>query len=343
MTRQLSSKITRFVGGRRPRLPHVLAIIVLVLFSATNQPIFAQACSCGGAPVLSSLELPASPAGQWQFGLTYEYASQADVVDGSTDLNDDLRNRSTQSGLFEISYGISNRFSTSVLLSLVRQKRRIALANTPIDNLKTSGIGDAVLLLKYNLLQPDIAGLRKLSIGGGVKAPIGKSDLQQSDATLISADMQPGSGAWDGIVWAYAYQGLHKHFPVGIIGTFSYRFTGKHDRFNIGDNNYKFGNELLTSLGMSYSMTNGFDYSLLLRYRSSSADQFNNFDLPNSGGYWLNLVPGINKSLGAGIGIRASGQIPLYRSLEGTQLTTSYTLSFSLSYAPPKTESSLGF
>jgi hypothetical protein len=75
------------------------------------------------------------------------------------------------------------------------------------------------------------------------------------------------------------------------------------------------------------------DFSLATRFRHVDADRFSASTIPNTGGIWVLAVPGMNVKLLHNLTIRASGQIPLYRRLSGTQLTTSYTASVSVFYS----------
>ena len=312
----------------------VLIIGVITYLPSAVRP---QACSCGGAPLLSSLEVPSTPAGVWHFGLTYEFSSITNVYSGSDKLDDDVRSRRVQSGLFEINYGLTERFSIAGLFTLLEQERKTTSNFVTSEIVRTRGIGDGLFLLKYAVLPQSIRNRRQLSIGGGVKVPVGQSDIKRNNI-LLAADMQPGTGAWDFVLWGHAQQGLFTKFPITVYSTFSYRLNGTNDRFGQSSLGYKFGNELVTSLAVNFNHMTGINYNLGLRYRSTTADAFDNNDVNNSGGKWLNFVPGLNLNVYEKFGVRGEGELPLYRKLNGTQLTTSYTVSFSLFYtiAPPE-------
>jgi hypothetical protein len=320
-------------GSRGKTVAFLVLLILLILLGVSADITFGQACSCGGAPLMGSLELPATSAGRWQFGLTYEYHSIADVVSITKKLDDNTRRRSVNSALMEISYGISNRFTASALISFLQQQRATTSPIGTGEVLQTRGVGDGLFLLKYNLVPFNVLSQRQVTIGGGVKAPFGRSSLTANNL-LISADMQPGTGTWDGILWGYFYQGFFNLAPIGLQATASYRNSGNNDRFGSTGDSYRFGNEFIATGGLGHSPISLFDYTLMLRYRSVTADEFNDVALPNSGGKWLNAVPGVNLNFSRAVSLRVSGQIPLYRRLEGTQLTTSYSLAVSVYFTP---------
>lgn len=303
----------------------ILFIFILVFFTALG--IYGQACCSAGTPLLGSMDVAASAEDVWQLSMTYEYNYLNDVLSGSRKI-EGRRRRVSQSALAAISYGISQRLGATVLLSFIRQQRRLNAPNSErsLEEVTTNGPGDAVLLIKYNLVPLNISGQHQLAIGAGVKAPLGRSDLKLN-GFLLPADMQPGSGAWDGILWLYAFQGFLPS-RYNIFASASYRFTGKNNRFQQAEGafkGYRFGNEFVLTSGVSYRTLADFDFSLLLRYRNVGADDFGGGRVVNTGGNWLYLLPGINYNFGSS-GLRISGQIPAWRRLQGVQLTTSYTL-----------------
>lgn len=307
----------------------VSSVMLILVASGLARSVHSQACSCGGAPLTNSLELPTSPIGVWQFGITYQYNSISDVVEGSDRLDDDTRTRSVHAGLMEISYGLTNRFTVSGVFTLLQQERTSQAGDGAGEFLRTRGIGDALFLLKYSLVPYSVQTQRQVAVGGGVKAPFGESSLR-SNNILIAADMQPGSGAWDAVLWAYFSQGLYRHLPVGVTAAASYRFTGANDRFGPSSESYNFGDELVATLSANYRLFAKTDLIAGLRYRSLTADQFADQELPNSGGRWLNLTPGLSYEVSNSVFARVAGELPLYRKLDGIQLTTDYSLSLAL-------------
>jgi hypothetical protein len=321
-------------------------VIACVYLLCSTLQLHAQACCSGGTPLLGSLESMTTPAGTWQFTLTYDYNYLDDVLTGSQKLNDNIRRRATHSSALEISYGLLKNLSLTTMLSFVQQERRITSGqlNEGENLLVTRGIGDAIFLVKYTFSPYNIYRQREISFGLGPKLPLGKSSIK-TGGILLPADMQPGTGAWDVVFWGYVSQGFLP-VPLRLVGSVSYRLTGTNYRFgsnafsaNGFEGGYKFGNEFVSSLGATYSTNFLFDYSLFVRYRSTTSDQFSKFDIPNTGGRWFYLLPGINTKLTNDLLFRISGQVPLYRALEGTQLTTSYSIAFSLFYIISKNSS----
>lgn len=311
-----------------------LTLIAIALFALYLEPrgLFAQACCSAGTPLLGSLELPATREGTWQFALSYDYNLLKDVVSGSRLLSENSRQRTVHSVLWETSYGITPLFSVSLLATAVQQERVVEVGETSAATLRTRGIGDAILLFKYALVPLTLPEQYEVTIGGGTKIPLGASTLG-SQGVLIAADMQPGTGAWDGILWAYASQGFLPEIPLTLFLTASHRFTGTNDRYRSEEQGYKFGNETTLTAGAGYRTNELIDYSLLMRFRHVEPDQFGGVAIPNAGGTWLSVLLGMNVRMFDAITARFSLHVPLYRDLIGTQLTTTYRGTISLFYA----------
>lgn len=304
-----------------------ISLFVLLTYSSS---LFAQACCTAGTPILSSLELPATQKGSWQFAITGDYNYiNTNIQKTSTYSYPTRRTRYTAAGLLEVSYGISNKISVSALGSFVKNYREVT------DIVSTRGIGDLVLLFKYNFIPLNISSQRSLALGLGPKIPLGKDRLQ-SNGVFLNEDIQPGSGTWDIVFWAYGYQGFLPTTRMNLIINSSYRIASENWR------GFRFGNELSLTVGTSYRTDTPFDYSLQLRLRNTASFTSFGAEVSNTGGNWVSLVPGINYKFNEDIAFRASGLIPVYRNLNGIQLTTTYKINFTMFYTI-KPKSLLGF
>ena len=305
--------------------------LILIFFIASVSQVYSQACCTAGSPLLSSLETSTTQKGNLQIGLSYVYNLLDDVYEETNYLNDNTRNRISQSILMQADYGVSENFSLSGLFTYINQERNISAYQGATNTVSASGIGDALLLIKYNLVPLTILKEQELSFGLGTKIPLGKSDLT-SNGLLLPADMQPGTGSWDFILWSYYSQGRLFELPLNLVINFSYRQNGTNERFGNNNGSYKFGNELITQLGFGYRTDLPIDFTLLTRMRITGKDHFLENPIPNTGGNWLYLVPGINIKVYRSIVFRLTSEIPIYRNLNGTQLTTTFTTAASIYY-----------
>lgn len=310
----------------------MLKLTLLLSLLTLNFNLLAQACCTSGTPILGSLEMSSGKTGELRLGLTYERNVLRDIYEGVSELVDNTRERMTESVLFELNYGLTRSITITTLFTFVNQSRFIRPLIGAQNHTISRGISDAVALIKYNIINLDMLSQMQLSLGAGIKAPLGKSDVM-SNGLLLPADMQPGSGSWDIMLWGYFSQANLAQLPINIYLNISYKLNSTNERFGRGTGGYSFGNEFITNLGLGYRTDTIVDYSLLLRFRNTVPDKFNLSEIPNTGGDWLYIVPGINFKLGGALTTRLSGQIPIFRNLSGTQLTTSYTASVSFYYS----------
>ena len=305
------------------------------LFCLTSASLFfagaalSQTCSCAGAPLLGTQSAGASGAGNLLMGVTYEFNQITNLYTGSEQITNDSADRHTQSVLFEVNYGLTDRLSASGTFSYVRKQRTSGIGIPGANQTSTTaGIGDGIALLRYTLLPQSLWNRYHVAIGGGVKVPLGSTTLNNPNGLRFNADMQPGTGAWDGVFWSSVGMHLLPFSTINFSFTNSYRRTGTNSRFVEGDE-YRFGNEFISILGVSDTVTDRISYKLNARYRSASSDQRNNTIQPNTGGKWVTLIPDLYITTSDRTSIKLSGQIPIYQELNGLQPSTTYALSAS--------------
>ena len=312
----------------------VFRLFVIFLLAKAFGPstLFAQACCSGGVPISSNLGLISKESGQLQIQLTYDYNTLRDLMTFSERLDDDSRTRNTHSLLLESSYDFSETFSISTLFSWVRQERIISTLIMTEDITINQGPGDAILLFRYKVLGKKEGSRSQLIMGAGPKFPLGRADYTDSRGIILPADLQPGTGAWDAMLWGnYSLQRIMGRDNLSFNMNATTRLTTTNDRYN-GRQAYKFGNEFQFQAGFQDRFLLGsllVDPMLILRYRTVGIDKVNGNDFDNTGGHWLYLRPGININPAQHTAIRIMGDIPLYRWLSGIQLTTSYRLAIS--------------
>ena len=311
---------------------HSKITFCLFLFVTLNLQLSAQGCCSGGTPLSGNLDLSTSPARTLSLRFTYDHNNLGDQVFGTEEQEDKSRTRITNASLLRLDYTFNDWLAVNAILSHVYQEERIQFTN--VDNSTVGkGIGDIVLLLQYNAIKKKDS---YLSIGGGVKAPTGAiSRKNEQTGLLLNPDLQPGTGAWDFLaVTNFNQKNIFTNFLNFRLGL-SYRITNEAERFN-QQQEYKFGNELQVNTGFNYQIyvrKTQIVPQLILRYRNTRVDLTNDAETINTGGHWLYLIPGIETYLSSGIGFGLLTQVPLYRNLNGIQLTTSYKITASIFYS----------
>lgn len=223
-------------------------VILVVLTGFGN--VFGQGCCSGGVPVSGNLGLPAGNKGVVQLKFTIDHNHLDALYSGRDRLDDATRLRTTSSLLLEGGYNFIEQFAVSGLLSFVRQTRSISTLPGSSEFTGNNGLGDAIILFRYNLLSDSSAPNTDLLVGAGPKFPLGRTDYTDSRGILLPADLQPGTGSWDGVFWGmFSHNGLIRR-TLSFTAIPSFRLTGTNDRYN-GTHPYRFGNEFQLNFGFS--------------------------------------------------------------------------------------------
>lgn len=294
-------------------------IIAVLLFSCSIG--FSQTCCSGGVPVSANIGLPPADGGTFHIGISYDLNILRTLKNESETLIDRTRERQTQSVLLELGYSVTDRFSIDLLTAYVTQRRNIQV-NGFTDEDISNGIGDLVLLAKYQFINSQSLSW---SLGAGPKFPLGASDLRDANGLTLVADLQPGSGALDWLVWSQLSFPVKWRPTMNASMTFVRSFKGKNDAY-LGVQTYQFGDETQFSVGLADQFLIGsqiVESSAILRYRKAKVDEIDAFVLPNTGGEWIFLSPSIGTNLSPKTKMSLSVDLPLMANVVGTQLSPS--------------------
>ncbi|WP_395078885.1 hypothetical protein [Gracilimonas sp.] len=315
--------------------------MAFIFMGITSTFAIGQTCSCAGAPLVNSQSLGAVEKGNLVIGLTTDFNNIDQLYTGSKELKNRSSKRETFTTLVEANYGLSSRITLSGTFSYVQKTRTTGLQNSSnSQELETTGIGDALVMLKYSLIKPSLWKPYQLMAGGGMKIPFATNSLK-ANGLALNADMQPGTGSWDGVGWmlfSYTVRSL----DLNVYTMNSYKRTTPASRFS-QDDEYKFGNEFNSMLGILKPAFDSFSYSLQLKFRTAEADQRNGSKMPSTGGEWLNIVPGIGYSFTDRLSMQVSGEVPLYQNVNGTQPTTTYIVRASMFFSLDKANTGFSF
>lgn len=167
-----------------------------------------------------------------QLLFTYDYNAINNLVSFSERLEDDTRSRTTQSSIIELNYGLNQRWSFTGVVPFIRQTRSIQ-AFSGEDFTAAQGLGDLVFLIKYRIFPFEKYPNFDWIIGAGPKFPTGRTDYKNNKGLTMAADMQPGSGSFDGIFWNYFLKSRFLKIPnLGLVRVTTYRYSGENKNYN---------------------------------------------------------------------------------------------------------------
>jgi hypothetical protein len=292
------------------------------LLSLSVSPAAATTCSCANVPLLGTMELATPGDGKWFLATTYEFHDASELVSGSSTIPDNTgRDRTSEAFVVEVSRGLVGQLSFSAMLAAVTHQRTVGGIR---DNV--TGLGDAVVMLKYSPAAISLYSRNALSFGVGAQLPVGE-DAASSGGIVLAEDLQPSTGAFAGLLWVYAARSLNDSGGARVYASATYQNNGENDR------DYQFGHSTTASIGASYQTQTPWGFNLELLYRQAERDERAAAEIPNTGGEWLDLVPAVQYHINDSMALRASGKIPLTRNLnDQLQFTTKYAVRLTFSW-----------
>lgn len=304
-----------------------LAVFIIFIGLLNQSPTSAQLCSCPEPEPAFALDCRPIPRHTWQFAATVDYKNLSRLVMNSSQKADDSRTRSTKSLSFSVKYGISNRLSASAILNVVQKSVELRLPTVGREYLRTRGLGDSYILSEYTFILWDLAIGRKLSAGAGFKLPTGRKNYE-SDEILIHEDMQPGTGAFGGLLFGNAIIKLHPQSPA-------YLYLDTYFMLNAKNNNdYKYGNEFSGAAGFLFLPEYVGRLTAYVKFRSAGKHKDSlDMVISNTGGRWFFLVWDVRADIKKNLFGKLEIQFPLKHDLEGTQLTVDYDIKLAFQYS----------
>jgi len=125
---------------------------------------------------------------------------------GASEILTTARPTFAHEGDFNFTWGFYRNFDLTVLVPVVTNE----FETTSTPTVRGTGIGDAMVLVKYRFYRRDSArGTTQASFTVGPKIPTGRTNLKDENGFLLPAALQTGSGSTDFFVAAnWTYTGL---------------------------------------------------------------------------------------------------------------------------------------
>jgi len=193
------------------------------------------------------------------------------------------------------------------------------------------GVGDPVLLLIYKLFDNPFT----FRIGAGPQIPLGATDRRNSRDLLLVEDLQPGSGAWDLVLFSSIEYALPRRPSMVLFTNYIQSFTGTNSSSRGGNFNYEFGNDIqiISGIGDQFLVFNNIvTPGIGFRYRTARNDLINSSDNPGTGGDWLFLKLSSGFALSNKSSINVSVETPLYTRVNDTQLSPTLILNVAFAH-----------
>ena len=291
-------------------LKFIFPLFLILIFSRDAE---AQLCCTTGSASASSFEVGVTPEHSLRLSLGHEYNELSGTFEGSKRTNSNIvGSGSVQAYTLQAHYGITRRWGVTLSVPFVKSRRTFG-GN---DTFSASGIGDMSFLLKYSLKPLNIATSTEIAIGSGFKLPSGSQNVVD-DGTSLNFNLQPGTGAWDFILWGYYYK---TDLPSGWSGTLSalIRIPGTNS------DGLQYGNEVIYSFVVNRKTSKSTQLSFRFKGRSSSQLTIDDFKNPHTGGLITFIAPSFIWNPVRLFSVETGIDIPAFYSVSGTQQALDY-------------------
>jgi hypothetical protein len=279
----------------------------------------AQCCTSGN-PFISDAEQPALESKVLTASLVYRYNRSHQYYTEDAKTNDLPFSQTSYTNYTElqVGYGITKWMTALAELGYFFNK---TLETTGQQTFRGYGIGDAVLLLKFNAFH---SARRKIFISPtiGVKFPVGVFD-QESDHVKLPISVQPSSGSFRYTGNVFASKGIGRKFNLALFLSYEYSQLIDSDNFY-----YKYGDLWIGAVYFNYQLLKKLNLNLQFRneYRAKATRE--NAEVVESSGYdVVFLTPQVSYGFRHEWYLSAYADIPLYKYYNGIQMSFGYALS----------------
>jgi hypothetical protein len=312
----------------------------------------AEACSTAGCPLVTQSQDGIRARGSFNLDLSFRYMNQdrylraedargelfAPYVDfeGRRILEGHHRDKGMRHQLLQVegSYGVTDALTVFGSLPLLNEREHeqneLLLPGTTtlighdvhgpvpegavVSGFTTEhgagGIGDVQLGAGYALLR---GADQSLAARLTIELPTGEHERRDAAGRIERPDLQPGSGSTDLLL------SLQHQRSLSLGG--AAWFTAAAFRRNGGNSlDYRFGDEVSLSSGVTGAFTRSLRWSLQLAARRTARDSFLGVRVPATGATTLNLVPGLRFRAPGGVALYAYAKLPVHQSVNESQL-----------------------
>jgi hypothetical protein len=276
----------------------------------------ADACDSGQCSLKRVGTDPSFGAHRWFFDFSHEGVSW-DAMDaqGAHELHE--RGHHVDNKTHEEFYQYSFGFNPNEELTFVAQLPYVVRTMTEVENGATlgkketsEGFGDAKLSAIWRFWRKDADFLGAL---GGVKLPTGSTQEATSVGRRFEPEMQPGTGATDGIAGAVYGKRLGRFSLTGSL-TYTFRGEGDHDfRFGNGFSSYGSLETVLNPAAEQWNMSAGADFN----WQIEDKNEQEGLKIYDSGGSTVLLGPAIKIETVGDWLIIANVLFPVHQDLGG--------------------------
>jgi Putative MetA-pathway of phenol degradation len=309
--------------------PLLLGLITLAVACA---PRVARACDSSSCLLVTRGGNGLLGKRAWRVDFSYRFTPMTELLRGSESVSEVLRpkidfeNRRLLPGFhdelgghdnflqLDVAYGLFGR--TSLFVSMpVRATRDFDIGHLPVqrETYSTVGNGDVLLGVRHALFQRANDSL----VGGlMLELPAGKYTLtaptDRVDRGILDPMLQPGTGSVD--------LGATLQYGRRLGGTWDTVGAASYQVYTTNDLDFRSGADFIASYTASRPVYGALGGSLQLKFMHKDRSDFMGEPVPNTGGHFLYLVPGLSVRAPLKLAVYGYAVVPLYRYVNEAQL-----------------------
>ncbi len=298
-------------------IKYIQFLFFVFLFSGEHA--FSQCCSAG-SPIGVGTYAGLVAKNNLRVNTFSRYTFSRDYYEGTEKLPNPILVDKSEF-LFQgvmLSYGIIKRTAIDAEFGYFYKKSQKYINGA---SLESNGLSNGVVMLKYGILHSDSARM-DISLGAGIKYPFAREPMYVNHVKL-PIDIQPSTNAV-----GYAAQLFMKKVMTPFKSSFY--LVSRYEYNEPNQDEYRYGQRLRTSLIYEYSFTRKFVAMMQARFEYSGKDINKDKEFSHSGSKILFVSPLVLYSINCKWHLSLTGDIPVYKYYNGTQLGNKFSVAVNL-------------
>jgi hypothetical protein len=305
----------------------LILIIPAAMLMAWPSVAKAQNCCAPAVPQQGVLGETVALPQTLETALHYEYLRSQGLYDGTDEIDDPADTRTVWKRLtLTVSYGIFEHLGVSAIMPYTWKEKTKNLTNGMQMKNSSVGFSDPTVLFRYSLLPRSFVTFRELTMGLGVKIPLGATD-KRNYGVILPEELQPGTGSWDFSASLAYYRGFETvDFFVSGTGLITTSHTNPET-----ERKYKFGNQFSYLLAANFHVHRRLDLTASLSGLARGRDKEDDETVTTTGRHQLWFSPGIQFAIFPDyLRLQFFCETPIYQRFNGEQLGSDFNLRLSL-------------
>ncbi len=306
----------------------IVRFLIAVLFIFISNELDAQCCAAGN-PAGGDVTLEGQQESLLRLFVFYDYSLSKDYFSGTSQVEmPSMKNSYFDFLNFTAIYGITNRWSIHTEAGYFINKVQNLRIQNQDRQIKAHGFGDIGVNARYDVYQSFNPSVRWI-VSGGVRFPVGAFNEEMNGA-MIPVALQPSSGAFKYNANSYtSYQFPNTRFGIFTFIMFEYSSTIRKD-FLV----HRYGNYFqLAFAGTFQASDNIFIIGRLWGEWRGQDIRDDQYSVISSGSNLILFSPRVFLNFQENWQFISTIDIPLYKNVNGYQLTKFGSLQIGLSHS----------